>query len=222
MNLSKSGAGAILGHEAIYLEAYRDPVGIWTIGAGHTKAAGGIAPRAGMVLTLDRALQIFADDMVKFEARVSRAVRPDVLTTQPRYDALVSFDFNTGAIDRGSVDDKLNRGDIAGAMTTLQAYVNASGRRLAGLVTRRREEAEMFRFGRYPARKILLKDRAGSQGRYIDPANIPWGDLPGAVGTPSFDISPPIAPPLPTRRPRQNFIIDLFNFIANLWRRQSA
>jgi lysozyme len=219
MQLSKRGAGAILGHEAIYLEAYRDPVGIWTIGAGHTKAAGGIAPRAGMVLTLDAALKIFADDMRKFEGRVSRAVKPTMLAPQHRYDALTSFDFNTGAIDKGTVDDKLNRGDIEGGLRVLNLYVNAGGRRLAGLVTRRREEAEMFRSGRYPSRKILLKDRAGSQGRWIDPTNIPWGDASSSTAAPAFDVSPPIAPPVPATRPRENFLLDLFNLLANLWRK---
>jgi lysozyme len=218
MKLSKSGAGAILGHEAIYLEAYRDPVGIWTIGAGHTKAAGGMAPRAGMILSVDAALKLFGDDMRKFEARVIRAIKPAIIAPQHRFDSLLSFDFNTGAIDTGTVDDKLNRGDADAAMATLRAYVNAGGRRLAGLVTRRREEAEMFRSGRYPARKILLKDRAGAQGRYIDPANIPWGNLPITIGAPAFDVSPPIAPPLPAR-PRENFILDLFNLLANLWRK---
>jgi lysozyme len=219
MRLSQRGAGATLGHEGIFLQAYLDPVGIWTIGGGHTEAAGGIAPRAGMIITLDAALRIFAEDMRKFEGRVTRAIKPAIIAQQHRFDALVSFDFNTGSIASGSVDDKLNRGDVDGAMTTLCAYVNGGGRRLPGLVTRRREEAAMFRSGRYPSRKILLKDRAGAQGRCIDPASIPWGDQVSPARSPAFDSSPPI-PPAPASRPRrQNFVLDLFNLLVNLWRK---
>jgi len=210
MKLSKRGAGFILGHEAVYLEAYRDPVGIWTIGAGHTAAAGGIAPRAGMTLSLDQAMRIFARDMRKFEGRVSRALKPEVIRLQHRFDALVSLDFNTGAIFKGTVDDKLNRGDVQAAMATVNAYVNAGGRRLGGLVKRRREEVALFLHGRYPRRKILLKDRARSQGRLIDPARIPWN---GGDAIP-LDLDQPI-PPIPIRRPKQNFLIDLLKLI---WR----
>jgi len=215
MHLSKPGAGAILGHEAIYLEAYADPVGIWTIGGGHTAAAGGIAPRPGMVITFAEAMRIFVEDMRKFEGRVSHAIRGEIIRLHYRFDSLVSFDFNTGAIVKGTVDDKLNRGDIDAGMATLRQYVNAGGKRLAGLDKRRREEEAMFRHGRYPARKILVKDRVSAQGRYIDPASIPWD---GAADIPlDLDRSLPV-PPLPDRKPASDFVTDLFNLFKRIWR----
>jgi lysozyme len=219
MQLSKRGAGFILGHEAIYLQAYRDAVGIWTIGGGHTAAAGGMAPRSGMIISFSQAIAIFKADMRKFEGRVSRAITPQIIRLQFRFDALVSWDFNTGAVFKGSVDDKLNRGDIDGAMATLNRYIHAGGRVLPGLVKRRREEVAMFMHGRYPSRKILLKDRAGAQGRLIDPTTIPW-DVP-AQPMP-LDLDRPI-PPIPTRRPPRrppNFIIDLFHFLKRTWSTQ--
>jgi lysozyme len=218
MHLSKRGAGAILGHEAIYLYAYRDPVNIWTIGGGHTAAAGGIAPRSGMIISFSEAIRIFKQDMRKFEGRVSRAIKVEIIRLQHRFDALVSWDFNTGAAFKGTVDDKLNCGDIDAAMATLRLYVNAGGRWLAGLDKRRREEEVMFRHGRYPTRRILVRDRVGAQGRYIDPASIPW-DEPAALPMP-VDLDRPV-PPLPTRRTpprRPNFIIDLYDFAIRTWR----
>jgi lysozyme len=214
--LSRPGAGFILGHEAVYLEAYRDPVGIWTIGGGHTAAAGGMAPRSGMIISFSQAIAIFKGDMRKFEGRVSRAISPQVIRPQFRFDALVSWDFNTGAAFKGSVDDKLNRGDINAAMATLNRYVHGGGRVLPGLVKRRREEVAMFMRGRYPSEKVLLKDRAGAQGRLIDPASIPW-DTPEEKL--AFEFDRPI-PPLPMRRPKPNFIIDLFTFFKRTWSTQ--
>jgi lysozyme len=215
MQLSKPGAGAILGHEAIYLEAYADPVGIWTIGGGHTAAAGGVAPRPGMIITFAKALRIFSEDMRKFEGRVSRAIKDEIVRLSYRFDSLVSFDFNTGAIVNGSVDDKLNRGDIDAGLATLREYVNGGGQRLPGLVTRRREEEAMFRHGRYPLRKILVKDRVNALGRYIDPASLPWE---GTAEVPfDLDRSLPV-PPLPARKTAPDFVADLFNLFKRIWR----
>lgn len=39
--------------------------------------------------------------------------------TQAQFDALVSFDFNTGSLSKSTIDDKLNAGNIDGAMATL-------------------------------------------------------------------------------------------------------
>lgn len=211
MNLSAEGAAAILGHEAIYLEAYRDPVGIWTIGAGHTAAAGGLAPRAGVILTMAKAMEIFRADMAKFERGVSAAVRTKA---QHEFDGFVSFHFNTGAVKTGSVDDQWNAGNRAGAMKTLNAYVNAKGRRLAGLVTRRREEEAMIMSGVYPKRKILIKDRVGSQGRYVTVDQLPWGErAPLAV-----EVDVPLVMPAPAKPPprKPNFLADFGRYIGGL------
>lgn len=177
LRLSREGAGMTAGFEACILEGYADP-GTggepWTIGVGHTTPAGPPRVRKGDIISLARAFEIFRADMAKFENGVSAAVKRPL--KQHEFDALVSFHFNTGAIKTGSVDDKLNRGDVDGALATLGQYVNAGGKRLNGLVTRRRAETEVFRTGRYPAARILVKDRVKSQGRYISVADMPWGD----------------------------------------------
>ena len=160
-------------------------------------------------------MRIFAEDMRKFETRVAKALKPEVIEPQHQFDSLDSLDFNTGAIFKGSVDDKLNRGDVDAAMATVNAYVYARGERLAGLVKRRQEEVAMFLHGRYPTRKILLKDRAGAQGRLISTESLPWGD--GSATPLDLDRALPV-PPLPARRPKQNFLLDLVNLLKRIWR----
>lgn len=191
MRLSKHGAGAIASFEACILEGYPDPGtnGVpWTIGVGHTDAAGPPKVRRGEIISMARAFEIFRADMVKFENGVNSAVKAKL--SQPQFDALVSFHFNTGAIKTGSLDDKLNRGDVDGAMQTLGAYVNAGGKRLNGLVSRRAAETQIFRTGLYPAARILVQDRYKAQGRYITVADMPWGDEPKPAPTLALDIKP--------------------------------
>ena len=137
MKTSLKGILAIINEEALVLSTYRDAGGVLTIGVGHTAAAGGMAPKPGGRITIEQAIALLAADLAKFERRVSAAVKRSL--AQHEFDALVSFDFNTGAVERGTVDDKLAQGDIAGAMATLQQYDKAGGRKLAGLDRRARQ-----------------------------------------------------------------------------------
>lgn len=189
MQLSKAGAGAIAAHEAIILQAYDDGVGVTTIGIGHTDMAGLPKVTPGMIIPLQRAFEIFENDMRKYEAGVTSAIRRPL--KQHEFDSLTSFHFNTGAIRTGSVDDKLNAGNVDGALATLSQYNKGGGRVLAGLVTRRKEEVAIFRTGRYPSRKILVKDRKNSAGRLMDPAAIVWR---GSVEAPSLALDIPNPP----------------------------
>jgi lysozyme len=89
MKTSDKGVAFIALHEGVVTKAYRDSVGVWTIGVGHTAAAGAPKPARGMTITRDQALAIFAHDLGKFETRVSQAL-PGV--PQHAYDAGASFD----------------------------------------------------------------------------------------------------------------------------------
>lgn len=214
MRLSKRGAAAILGHEAIYLYSYPDP-GTGgepiTIGAGHTAAAGGMKPRLGQRITLAQAFEIFRADMAKFENGVTSAIK--VKLKQHEFEALTSFHFNTGAIKTGSVDDKLNRGDVAGAMNTLEQYINAGGKPMNGLIKRRREERAMFESGEYPTRGILLREDPNKKPRTLNPENIPWGD---PDPPPVIDLKPDdfVIPPVLEQKPG----FSLLEFLKLIWR----
>lgn len=167
MKTSKNGLIALINEEALVLSAYLDSVGIWTIGVGHTAAAGGLVPKRGMKLTVEQAVQLFRTDIAKYEARVTRALKGQKLA-QWEFDALTSFDFNTGAIISGSVDDKLLAKNINAAMKTLQAYDKAGGKKLKGLDRRRDREEAMFRHGIYVNTKtITVYDKWPGKGRTV-------------------------------------------------------
>lgn len=172
MRTSRNGMAFILAEEAIVLSAYLDSAKVWTIGAGHTAAAGPPAPKAGMTITLPEALDLFARDLARFEAGVLKAVK--VPLKQHEFDALVSFHYNTGAISTGSVDDRLNRGDRSGAMAVLEQYSKAGGKVLTGLVERRRRERALFERGDYGSRAIAVYDRYPGTARRVMPDALPW------------------------------------------------
>lgn len=148
MKTSLKGILAILDEEALVLSTYRDSAGVLTIGVGHTALAGGMAPKPGGRITIEQAIALFAADLVKFERRVAASVKRAL--AQHEFDALVSFDFNTGEIDGGSVDEKIEANNLDAAMDTLQQYKKSGGVVLPGLVKRRARERAMFERGEYP------------------------------------------------------------------------
>lgn len=142
MKTSAAGRALIEAFEGLFLRAYQDSVGVWTIGYGHTTAAGGPAVKPGMTITAEQADQLLADDLGRVEQNVTKVIRATL--NQSEFDALVSFDFNTGALSQSSVTRKLNNGDKAGAMQTLLLYNHAGGQVLRGLTRRRQAEKLLF------------------------------------------------------------------------------
>lgn len=129
---------SIASHEGFRGEAYRDPVGIPTIGYGETKGV-----RMGDVITkreaLDR-LKISADEHGKGMARcITKPI------SQNEYDAYLSFTYNVGvgAFCRSTLVKKLNQGDYDGACRELLKWDKAGGRTLPGLTKRRQDEYKL-------------------------------------------------------------------------------
>src|SRR5690606_5809225 len=121
--INESGLELVKHFEGLYLKAYKDPVGIYTIGFGHT----GLQHKdgtvyAGRVITEAKAEELLRYDMNQFERRVEALVK--VSLTEDEFSALVSFDFNTGALHRSTLLKKLNTGDKAGARGQFGLWVN--------------------------------------------------------------------------------------------------
>jgi lysozyme len=160
MRTSDKGIAFIADCEGIVTRAYRDPAGVWTIGVGHTAAAGPPVPQSGMAITCAQAMALLADDLAACEARVA-AVLGDV--AQSVFDGAVSFEFNTGAIGRASWVRALRNGDRAAVEAGLLKWVKARGRTLPGLVRRRQAEARLILDGDYgqpPAAPVSDETRA--------------------------------------------------------------
>lgn len=146
--ISADGLALVKEFEGLYLKAYRDPVGIWTIGYGHT----GLQHKdgtvfAGRVVTKDEADALLRYDMRQFEARVLSFVK--VPLNDDEFAALVSFDFNTGGLGKSTLLKKLNAGDRSGAAAEFGKWNKAGGKVLRGLTRRRASERNLF-LGRRP------------------------------------------------------------------------
>lgn len=139
MRTSQRGINLIKSFESLRLEAYRCPAGIYTIGYGHTAGV-----RCGDVIDEQRAEQLLAEDLRKFEAVVNREC-PHV--NQNQFDALVSFTFNLG--ERNLMKSTLLKCVKAkpanlNIRTELLRWNRANGEVLAGLTRRRRAEADLY------------------------------------------------------------------------------
>ena len=136
------GLNLIKKYEGLQLKAYKDPVGIWTIGYGHT----GRDVKPGKVITKAEAERLLKKDLRKFERQVNRRVTRKLNRNQ--FDALVSFTFNVGAGNFASSTllKKLNKGDFKGAANEFLKWDKAGDplRVLPGLARRRMEERELF------------------------------------------------------------------------------
>lgn len=144
MKTSAKGRKLLSEREGVRLKAYQDSVNIWTIGVGHTSAAGAPHVVPGMTITAAECDEILSRDLAKFEKSVLDAVT--VPLAQHEFDALVSFAFNVGSgAFRGSeLLKKLNSGDRKGAADEFRDWTKAGGKRLQGLVNRREGERAQF------------------------------------------------------------------------------
>ncbi len=146
METSPDGVDFIKHWEGLATKAYRDVAGVWTIGYGHT--AGFRDGRFSRVSVIDEpcAEALLRADLGPREDTVRRLVA--VAINQHAFDALVSFEFNTGALSRSTALRRLNDGDRDGAAEALQWWNKATvaGALIVvpGLVRRRAAEAALF------------------------------------------------------------------------------
>lgn len=93
--MTEQGRRLLMEREGCKLKAYKDTVGVWTIGCGHSSAAGPPHVKQGMTITQAHADIIFADDIAEFEEGVTRLL--DGKPIEPhQFDAYVSLAFNIG------------------------------------------------------------------------------------------------------------------------------
>lgn len=145
MIVNQAAIDLIKEFEGFEPKAYRDPVGIWTIGYGTTEMAGvGIDPKAGMTITQDDAERYLQLAVQKFAASVEDLI--DVPVTENQFGALVSLAYNIGpsALAKSTVMKRLNAGDYQGAADAFAMWNKAGGKVLPGLTRRRAAERALF------------------------------------------------------------------------------
>lgn len=134
MKTSKAGIDLIKKFEGCRLKAYKCAAGVWTIGYGHTKGV-----KANDTITQEKAEEMLLSDIAKYEANVNSFKNYNF--NQNQYDALVSFAFNVGSINQLTNNGKRSIYQIA---QHIQAYVYAGGKKLQGLINRRKAEYQLF------------------------------------------------------------------------------
>lgn len=195
MEVSSRGLLEVCELEGIVIAPYRCSAGVLTWGVGHTAAAGGPDP-AEMNMkpptneheidaVILQALRQFKKDSEKYAERVNGAVTAPM--AQHEFDALFSFDLNTGGIYRARLTRLLNSGapkeDVANAFMGWLKPPEIRGRR--------KREAKLFMDGDYDSNgddiPVYTTDGNGKLGKVI--RVIDGADLLAMMGKPP---APPV------------------------------
>lgn len=139
-HIGPKGLALIKRSEGLRLKAYKCPADVPTIGYGST----GPHVRMGMTITEAEAEALLRKDLERFEQGV---VAMGGQMTPGQFSALVSFAFNLGlnALRKSTLLKKHLAGDYEGAAQEFAKWNRAGGRVLPGLVTRRADEAALYR-----------------------------------------------------------------------------
>jgi lysozyme len=152
MSINEAGLDIIRDSEGLRLKAYRDPIGILTIGYGHT----GADVKYDSVITHEIAERLLLQDLKYAEGIVTKHVKP--MLNENQFSALVSFVFNVGAgcagVKSGFVTLRngltstmlklINASKFDEAAEEFPKWAKAGGIELPGLVKRRNREMQLF------------------------------------------------------------------------------
>lgn len=141
--ISDEGLGLIKSFEGFSSRIYICPAGYPTIGYGHLVRADEMEFYKDGI-TVNEGDELLRKDALSAEMAVLKYI--SVPLSDGEFDSLVSFTFNlgSGALQSSTLRRKLNRGDYAGASGEFKRWVWAGGRKLSGLIRRRRAESNMF------------------------------------------------------------------------------
>lgn len=151
MRTSAAGLALIEESEARRHKAYLDGGGVPTIGVGHTRGV-----RMGMTATDAQIDEWLREDVLEAEATILRHISPKVYMALPQaaWDALVSFVFNLG--EQAFVNANggltvfcrvLNASQLDAVPVQMMRWVYDNGKKVQGLVNRRKREVAMWRSG---------------------------------------------------------------------------
>lgn len=143
--------------EGLYKKAYRDEVGVWTIGYGITnadKSITGTTIKAGLVISektadnwLEKSLNSkYLQKVMKYDKKYN--------WNQNEIDALVSFAYNIGSIDGLTANGTRSRATIA---AKILEYNKAGGKVYRGLTRRRKAERKLFLTATKAKKKVYAK-----------------------------------------------------------------
>ena len=140
-HITQNGLDLIKRFEGFSRTVYFCPAGYPTIGYGHV-----VKDDEDFSAGINEAQ---AEELLRQDAQIAqRAVLRliNVPLTDGQFDALVSFTFNLGggALQRSTLRRKVNRSEHEAVPHELMRWVWAGGRKLRGLVRRRKAETELY------------------------------------------------------------------------------
>jgi GH24 family phage-related lysozyme (muramidase) len=153
------------------LVAYRDCVGVWTIGYGHTSRAGPPVVKPLQTIAEAEADEILSRDLRTFEAGVAALLaKAKSPVAQCEFDALVDLAFNIGLgnLKSSSLLRAYLAGDRPKAAQKFMDWNKAGGRVVAGLTQRRLRDRAWFLTGRLPGDTAHIRSVQPDQAHAID------------------------------------------------------
>lgn len=153
LRTTELGLTLIRAFEGCKLKAYKCPAGKWTVGYGHTSAAGGLA--VGPTTTLSskaEAEKLLAADIDRFEDHIETLLAGAEIEDH-QFDALVSLAFNIGVgnFAASTVLKKIKARDFDAVPANLMKWNKITDPKTkakvesTGLTRRRRAEAALWR-----------------------------------------------------------------------------
>lgn len=138
--INSEGLEIIKKNEALSLERYKCPSGVWSIGWGNTSHA-----LEHKKISEEQAEEFLQEDLQEVYSYLAYTLRGIPLTSN-QYSALVSLTFNIGIGNflKSTLLRKLKVQDYEGAEKEFRKWVYSKGKKLGGLVKRREEERQLF------------------------------------------------------------------------------
>lgn len=143
MKINQAGTDLIKSFEGLRLVAYKDSVGVITVGYGAT----GVGINENTVWTKNQADDRLATDLCKFESGVQRILDSiGVSIDSNQFSALVCFSYNLGltTLSNSSIIRNIDNDNMEAAAECFLKYVYAGKQKLQGLVNRRTAEMNLF------------------------------------------------------------------------------
>jgi len=140
MDINDKGLKLIKDFEGCKLSAYKDIVGVLTIGYGST----GSHVTPGLKISQEEADELLIKDLRRFEDGVEKLVTCKLNDNQ--FSALVCFSFNVGlgSLKSSTMLKLLNANDFTAAAEQFLRWDKAQGKKIAGLTRRRAAERALF------------------------------------------------------------------------------
>jgi len=167
--------------EGLQLNAYRDPVGILTIGYGYTNDAGfGPGVSRDDVWTAQQAEDMLREGVLRFANNIQPhfTIKPNA----DQFGAFVSLAYNIGwqSFVKSTALKRWNAGDVEGAAEAVTWWNKAGGKVLRGLVRRREAEAALI-LAQGPVGKVMV-DTPREKPVQSSTVKASAGQIAGAVG----------------------------------------